>query len=54
VDDPRILLAGDRSVLNRLLAAEPAAADPAGAWDVRELEPHCARPDVLGRREDRP
>lgn len=38
MDDPRILLAGDRFVLNRLLAADLAAADPDGAWDVRELE----------------
>jgi D-3-phosphoglycerate dehydrogenase len=39
VSDPRpVLLAGDRLVLNRLLAADLAAADPDGAWDVRELE----------------
>ena len=35
--DPRILLAGDELVLNRLLAADLAAADPDGTWDVREL-----------------
>jgi D-3-phosphoglycerate dehydrogenase / 2-oxoglutarate reductase len=33
-----VLLAGDRLVLNRLLAADLAAADPDGVWDVRELE----------------
>jgi D-3-phosphoglycerate dehydrogenase / 2-oxoglutarate reductase len=38
VPDPRILLAGDQFVLNRLLAADLAAADPDGTWDVRELE----------------
>jgi D-3-phosphoglycerate dehydrogenase / 2-oxoglutarate reductase len=38
VTDPRILLAGDHFVLNRLLAADLAAADPDGAWDVGELE----------------
>jgi D-3-phosphoglycerate dehydrogenase len=37
VTDPRILLAGDELVLNRLLAADLATADPDGAWDVREL-----------------
>ena len=35
--DPRILLAGDELVLNRLLADDLKAADPDGAWDVREL-----------------
>lgn len=35
--DPRILLAGDELVLNRLLAADLANADPDGGWDVREL-----------------
>jgi D-3-phosphoglycerate dehydrogenase len=33
-----VLMAGDHFVLNRLLVADLAAADPKGTWEVRELE----------------
>lgn len=52
MSSPRILLAGDDLVLNRLLRDDLDAADPDGAWDVRELalpwphEPYSAVAEV--------